>query len=218
MSHRADLKENILASRLERLLQWILANRSFVLTLLGVSLAAILMASVFMLRSRDAKDVNLTRLGLAQSLISQQQFDGAAKTLEELRAQNPDGRTLLYVLYYQGVAEMGRGKFDKAAEYFTEAVNRSGRSPLRPLSLANLAQAQEQQKNYDAAADTYRKFLADYSNHFMAPRIQLGLGRSLLIGGKKDEAQKAFEQLVDLYPTSVWAENARQLMDKNRSR
>jgi TolA-binding protein len=46
----------------------------------------------------------------------------------------------------------------------------------------------------------------------------LGLGRSLAAAGKIDEAKKALGQLIDLYPTSHWAENARSIMDKFKTR
>ena len=40
--------------------------------------------------------------------------------------------------------------------------------------------------------------------------------RTLYAAGKKDDAIKALGQLIDLYPASVWAQNARQIMDRNK--
>jgi TolA-binding protein len=74
--------------------------------------------------------------------------------------------------------------------------------------------AYEQKGDYAGAAQTYRQFMTDHAEHFLAPRIQLALGRSLAMSNQPQAAQEALGHLIDLYPTSPWAENARQIMDK----
>ncbi len=82
----------------------------------------------------------------------------------------------------------------------------------------NLAFAFEQQKKYDQAAAVFGRFMVEHGDHFLAPRVQLSLGKNLALSGKTEEAKKALQQLIDLYPTSPWAENARSFLDKNKTR
>lgn len=218
MSTRAELKENILAAKVEIALTWVLDNRGPLLAGLGIALAALLIGSVFILRSREIKNTNLTRLALVESLVGQEQFDRAAQITVEMHSTITNNALLARIAYFDGLAALGLKDFDRAVKSFTEAVDRSARSPLKPLATSNLGFSLEQKKDYTAASQTYGKFMTEFGEHFLAARIQLALGRSLAAEGKLEEAKKALTQLIDLYPTSHWAENARSIMDKNKTR
>jgi TolA-binding protein len=218
MSRKAELKENVLASHLERFLKWVIDRHVQVLTSLGVAVAVILIGSVFLLRQREARESSRTRVAYAQALLSQARFGEASKALEEVAKSPTDADTARLAVYLRGVAAIGESKIDEAIVHLNDAVSRSRNHPLRPLALADLAAAYEQKKDFDGAARTYAMFAADHPNHFMTPRILLGLGRSQMLGGKADEARKSLDRLVDLYPTSEWAEIARRLIDKNKNR
>jgi TolA-binding protein len=218
MSRQAELKENVLASKLEGIVVWILANRSIVLTVMGVAAAAVLVGSVFVIRRNDLHDANVARIAQAQSLLSAGDSAGAAKILDEARTSGTRGPIAVQADYFRGVAALNAKQFDDAIRFFNEAVLKATGSPLKPLALTDLAFAYEQKHEYDAAARTYGEFMAEFNDHFLAPRNQLALGRTLTEAGKPDEARKALSQLVDLYPSTEWAENARALMDKNKSR
>lgn len=218
MSTKAELKENLLANKLEGVVRLIYTYRSQFLIGLGIGVAAILIGSVFYLRSTERKELALTRMAQVQVLLAQKMYPEAEQVLKELAASPTDRITNAYVSYYLGEASIGLKNYDQAVTYFREASDQSQNHPLRPLALTNLGYALEQKKDYLAAADTYASFMADYAEHFMAPRIQLALGRSYAMGNKPDEAKKALEQLIDLYPSSKWAENARQIVDKIKTR
>lgn len=218
MSTKAELKENILASKLETTISWLVNNRSTALTIAGVAVGVFLISSVFVIRRKEIATTNLTRLSQAQSFLGQRQYEQANQILSELANNAHNGEFVTTVAYHQGLSALGTGEFDKAATFFQKVIDQSGSSPLKPLALNNLAFSFEQMKKYDLASASYGRFMTDFGNHFLAPRVQLALGRSLLLSGKNEESTKALQQLIDLYPTSPWAENARSFLDKNKSR
>lgn len=218
MSKKSELRENVLASQLEGFLRWLIERRVQVLTSLGVAFAAVLIGSVFALRQRDAREQARTRLAYSQALISQARFAEAAPVLDEVRSGPADADTARLAAYLRGVVAFGQSKADDAIKFFDEAIARSRNHPLKPLALADLGVAYEQKKDFEAAARAYTSFVTDHANHFMAPRMMLAQGRSLFLAGKPDEARTALDRLVDLYPTSEWAENARRLIDTNKKR
>ncbi|MBV9080206.1 MAG: tetratricopeptide repeat protein [Elusimicrobia bacterium] len=218
MSHKAELKENILASKLETAVVWIVERRVQVATVLGVIVAAALISSVFFLRHQEAVDTSRTKLGYAQSLVSQDRLTEAVPVLEDIQKSPADTDTRRLAKFLSGVVAFGTSKTDDAIRDFGDAANMSRNHPLRPLALANLGSAYEQKQDFESAARTYTTFMSEFADHFMAPRVQLGLGRSQLLAGKKDDAKKSLEHLIDLYPTSEWAENARRLLDNTRNR
>lgn len=212
-SKRSHLKENILATKLEGVASWIEANRPKVLTALGVSLALVLIASVLILRQKEQKDLTWTRLAQAQAYMGQKQWDGAKQILNDLKTSSR-GPLVFYTYYYLAEIAINEGQTDEAIQLYSEVVSRAGKNPLAPLALSALGSAYEQKRDYSSATQTYSRFLEQYSNHFLAARLQLALGRVQLLNGDKESAKKSLGQLIDLYPNSEWAKTARQLMDK----
>jgi TolA-binding protein len=218
MSSNTDLKENILASKLEGVVQWIVNHRSRVLTGGGVALAAILISSVFILQRSDQTKIDWTRLSQAQALLSMKKYPEAEKIYTEVRNSTPDLDAKFYATFYLGQAALDQNKWDDAIARFSETTSEAIKHPIRPLAMSNLGFSYEQKGDYANAAQTYRQFMAEYAEHFLAPRVQLSLGRSLASAGDIPGAQEALGHLIDLYPTSPWAENARQIMDKFKTR
>jgi tetratricopeptide (TPR) repeat protein len=213
---RGELKENLLAARVEKFLRWAIARRGPILISVVLVIAAVLIGSVVVLRRQQARETVETQMAIAQSMIMQQHPDQAVEMLQAARSKATDSFLASRLLYIEGTAYLATKNFDGAVTVFREALELSSGSPLQPLVLANLGFAQEEKKDYDGAAATYTKFMTDYGNHFLAPRIQLSLGRTLFAAGKSDDARKALGQLIDLYPTSVWAQNARDIMGRHK--
>ena len=217
MSRQAELRENVLAAKLEGLIVWIIAHRIPVLIAVGAAVAAVLIGSVFMIRHREAVETATTRLAQAQALLGARQYEQSEKVLSALRNEAPASLSAR-ILYYQGVAAIGQKNFEKAEQALSEAAAAARDAALLPLVLSNLGFAQEELGKPQEAARTYRRFMDRYADHFLAPRIQLALGRALLAAGQSEEARKELSNLIDLYPTSEWAEKARALMDKETVR
>jgi TolA-binding protein len=183
----------------------------------AVAVVAIgLMGSVMMIRRGQIRDTTETQLAVAQSLVAQHRADQAVALLKNLRTTVNDRALIARLLYIQGTASLDLKNFDDAVQAFRESVDLSAGTPLQPLALANLGFSQEQKKDYVSAAATYTRFMTDDGTHFLAPRIQLALGRTLYAAGKNDDARKALGQLIDLYPTSIWAQNARDIMGRHK--
>jgi len=218
MGKRSELKENILANKMEHLVQWAVAHRPHVLIGTGVIVVSVLLSSVFIIRNGEVRDMNWTRLSQAVSYFNQKDFPAARQILTDVQQQDPRGVLFLYATYHLGEIDLAENKYDDAVRNFSSVIASSGKNPLRALALTNLGYAQEEKHDFAEAAKTYRKFLDEYAEHFMAARTQLALGRALALSGDKQAAKTTLSQLVDLYPTSPWAENARRIMDKIETR
>jgi TolA-binding protein len=214
MSTKSELKQNVLASKLEAVTPWLITHRTQILGGIGVLIGAALVGSVFIIRKNEARDIAWTRLAQAQILLSQNRADAALPILKEIQGANPGSRESMFAAFYLGQAELEAKRYEEAIQQFSNVVAQSAGQPLRPLALSNLAFAQEQKGDYPAAVQTYQQFMSEYSEHFLAARAQLSLGKAQLRAGDKEGARKSLGQLVDLYPTSPWAQNARRIMDK----
>jgi TolA-binding protein len=218
MSTRSELKENILASKVEVGLSWILAHRIPVLVAMGVSIGVILIGSVFIIRKKEKSETDWTRLSQAQFLAAEKNFAAAESIFDDITKTNPGSDVALYARYQLAEMKITEKKFDEAIQILTSVVSESQNKPAHPLALSNLGYAYEEKGDFSKAADTYRQFMSQFAEHFLAARVQLRLGVSLTRSGDAEGGKKALGQLIDLYPTSPWAENARRFMDKSKTR
>lgn len=218
MSTRSELKENILASKLEAPLAWVLRNLPAVLIGLGVIVVAGLVASVLIIRRQQTAETSWTRMAMAEALRGQKSFDQAKAIYTEIRNTLPRAAVGRHAQYYLGVTALEEKKYDEAAESFQRLISETVQSPLLPLAQTNLAFALEQKKDYAQSAAAYQTFMEKYPDHYLAAHNQLALGRTRLLSGDAEGAKAALTQLIDLYPTSAWAEKARPMMDKLQSR
>ncbi|MCB4755435.1 MAG: tetratricopeptide repeat protein [Elusimicrobia bacterium] len=218
MSVKAELKENILATKVEGVVKWGIDHRPLVLMAAVALLASVLISSVFILRAKERRDLNWTRLAQAQSYLAQKQFATAQSILEEIQKTAPNTTEALHAAYTLGLVSLETKNDAAAINAFSTVANLPGNHPLRPLALSNLGYAYEQKKDHRLAAQTLQRFIDQYADHFLAARTQLSVGRNWALAGDKEAATKALTQLIDLYPTSEWAKNARVIMDKIKTR
>jgi TolA-binding protein len=218
MSTQSELKENLLAAKLDGVVEWIVARRFQVLAVGSLFLLAVLIGTFLIIKRGEDNEIRSTRLAQAEVLINQKQYAAARSILADVSRQAANQPVGLLASYYLGVVNLEDGKWADAVTAFSSVADRAGKSPLRPLAMENLGFALEQSNDFKAAAAAYGKFMESYSDHFLAPRVQLARGRSLVLAGDTAAAKDVLGQLIDIYPTSTWAQRARLIMDKVQTR
>ena len=79
---------------------------------------------------------------------------------------------------------------------------------LRAPQGTSLAATQEAQGKQDEALSTYQKVSTTFATSFSAPVALLGQARIFKEKGKTDEARRLFEQVINQYPDSMFAQQA----------
>ncbi|RMF87227.1 MAG: outer membrane protein assembly factor BamD [Nitrospinota bacterium] len=121
-------------------------------------------------------------------------------------------------LYRAGNEALSRGKFDEASQYFQRLVEEFPESPFRVEGLINLADALYQDDRFEEAKFQYQKFLQLYPVHPFASKAQFQIGMTAYRRIKtfdRDqsftrEAISAFEKVIQNFPFSPYAEDARK--------
>jgi TolA-binding protein len=107
------------------------------------------------------------------------------------------------------LAELGR--YSEAEQRYQEVVAKAGRNSIygRTARLG-LADAQMAQSKHDAAITTLKELSTDTDSQLPLDGVLMQLGRAYLQAGKKDEATRAFTRVVDEFPQSLYAGEARE--------
>lgn len=123
-----------------------------------------------------------------------------------------------------GYDAMQEKDYDKAIEYFTKLKDRYPFSPYTPQAEINLGDAYFLIGEYKAASETYKEFEALHPRHEAIPYVLLRIGLANLKQFESAdrpytnvaEAYSFFTRLIETYPQSEYAKEAKKYLRKCR--
>ena len=168
------------------------------------------------------------QLGKVQGLLKD--WAAAEKTYDAFVAMYPEHKLIRDAWYGQGWAREGRGEFARAIESFKNVVKDSRKDELGARTVYHLGDCHYQiaksskapaevQSHCTEAIIMFADLSANYPEELGEPkgvwqaRALLGTGLALELAGKKDDARKQYEELVQKFPKSNAAAIARQKLN-----
>ena len=107
------------------------------------------------------------------------------------------------------LAELGR--YAEAEQRYQEVIQKAGsKSIYRHTARLGVGEAQLAQGKGDAAIATFRDLSTDTTSQLPVDGVLMQLGRAALVAGKKDDASRAFKRVVDEFPQSLYAAEAKE--------
>ena len=144
----------------------------------------------------------------AQQSIQAQQATAQAQAQAQQQAPPPD------VLYNNGLRDYNGGKADLASQEFSDYVKYYPNTDLAGNSYFYLGELQFRQGNYQQAVQSYDQVLQNFPSGNKAASAQLKKGFALLELGKQDEGVTELRHLIQRYPHSPEALQARDRLRK----
>jgi TolA-binding protein len=144
----------------------------------------------------------------------QERLDASLPKFMEAANANPDREAGITARFYAAGILSALGKHAEAEENYQQVVNKAGNSIYARTARLGLAQAQVAQGEYDSAITIYTELSRDTSSTLPLDGVLLQLGRAYARAGKKEEAVRAFTRVVDEFPQSPYAADARREMEE----
>ncbi|HMK23226.1 MAG TPA: tetratricopeptide repeat protein [Terriglobales bacterium] len=153
--------------------------------------------------SKQLEDMQSTQ----QSLAAQQQ---AAQAQAQAQAQAPPPD----VLYANALRDYNGGKNDLASQEFSDYVKFYPNTDLAGNSYFYLAELQFRAGNYQQAVANYDQVLQNFPSGNKAASAQLKKGFALIEMGQKDDGVQELRHLIQRYPKTNEATQARERLRK----
>jgi tol-pal system protein YbgF len=150
--------------------------------------------------SKQLEDMQAAQQSLAVQQTQQQQ--------QQASAPPPD------VLYNNALRDYQAGKNDLAAQEFADYLKFYPNTDLAGNSNFYLADIQFRQGNYAAAAKSYDQVLQSFPDGNKAAAAELKKGLALIEVGQKDDGVAALRHVIQRYPKSNEALQARERLRK----
>jgi TolA-binding protein len=143
-------------------------------------------------------------------------LEAALPKLMEAADAYPSAQAGIAARYYAASALSALGRFAEAEQRYKEVVDKGGSSIYVRTARLGLADAQAAQRKFDDAITIYRELSTDTRGEIPVDGVLMALGRTYLQAGRKDEAARAFSRVVDEFPESAYANDARREREEAR--
>src|SRR5271167_1040880 len=153
--------------------------------------------------SKQFEDMQTTQQSMAQ-----QQAQAQQKAQEMAQAPSPD------VLYNNALRDYNGGKNDLAVQEFNDYIKFYPNTDLAGNAYFYLAEVQFKTGDYAKAVASYDLVLQNFPGGNKAATAQLKKGYALLELGKEDEGTQELKHVIQRYPRSNEATQARERLRK----
>jgi TolA-binding protein len=106
------------------------------------------------------------------------------------------------------------GRYAEAEQRFKEVADRSSGTIYGRTAKLGLAETQLAQNKYEPAIAIYTELSRDTTSQIPIDGVLMQLGRAYVRAGKKEDAIRAFNRIVEEFPQSLYAADARKEMEE----
>jgi tetratricopeptide (TPR) repeat protein len=144
----------------------------------------------------------------------QARTQAAVTKLKAAADSYPSTDAAVFARYRLAGAYMALGEVKSAIEAYQQIIDRRGTSLYGKMARLGLAQAQAQTGATDEAIATYSTLAQEKDGPIPVDGVLLQLARTYLEAGNKGEAEKTFTRLVEEFPQSPFAAEAKQQLEQ----
>jgi TolA-binding protein len=144
-------------------------------------------------------------------------FDAALPRLLEAADRFPTTAAGVTARFHAAAILASLGRFDEAEQRYQEVIDHaSSGSIYARTGKLGLADVQVAQGKYDNAIAVYNELARDGNSPIPLDGVLMQLGRAQARAGNRDEAARTFNRVVEEFPLSAYAADARREMEEAR--
>lgn len=137
-------------------------------------------------------------------------LEAALPKLQQAADAYPNTDAGIAARYHAAGTLASLGKFAEAQQRYQDVIDTAGSRIYARTARLGLAQVQVAQEKYDDAIKIYQQLSTDTTSQMPVDGVLMELGRTYMKAGKKSEAARAFTRVVEEFPQSLYAADARR--------
>jgi TolA-binding protein len=143
----------------------------------------------------------------------QERLEASLPKFLEAANANPDSNAGITARFHVASILAAIGKHAEAEQRYKEVVDKAGSGIYGRTARLGMAEAQVAQGKFDGAIAVYTELSRDTSSTLPLDSVLIHLGRAYARAGKKEEAARSFTRVVDEFPQSAYAADARRELE-----
>jgi TolA-binding protein len=127
---------------------------------------------------------------------------------------NPNSDAGITARFHAAGILAAQGKHAEAEQRYKEVVDKAGSTIYGRTARLGMAEAAVAQGKFDSAIAVYTELSRDTNSTLPLDSVLMHLGRAYARAGKKEEAVRSFTRVIDEFPQSTYAADARREMEE----
>jgi TolA-binding protein len=148
----------------------------------------------------------------------QEKLDASLPKFLEAANGFPDSKAGIAARFHAAAILAAQGKHADAEQRYKEVVDKAGNTIYARTARLGMAESQIAQGKFDSAIAVYSELSRDTTSTLPLDSVLMHLGRAYARAGKKEEAIRSFTRVVDEFPQSAYAADARREMEETKKR
>jgi TolA-binding protein len=144
----------------------------------------------------------------------QAKLEAALPKFVDAAGRYPNTEAGIAARYHEASILASLGRHGEAEQRYQEVVDKAGTSLYGRTARLGLADVRVSLGKYDLAIKTYQELATDSNSQLPLDGVLMQLGRAYMKAGKKNEAAHAFTRVVEEFPQSLYAADARREMEE----
>jgi TolA-binding protein len=146
----------------------------------------------------------------------QEKLDASLPKFLEAANAYPNSTAGIAARFHAAAILAAQGKAGDAEQRYKEVVDKAGNTIYGRTARLGMAESQVAQGKFDSAIAIYADLSRDPNSTLPLDSVLMYLGRAYARAGKKEEAIRSFTRVVDEFPQSAYAADARREMEETR--
>jgi len=147
----------------------------------------------------------------------QEKLEAALPKFLETADRYPDMEAGITARYHAAGILALQGRHAEAEQRYQEVIAKAGKRIYGRTARLGLANVQVAQNKFDSAIAIYTDMSRDTSSQIPVDSVLIQLGRAYARAGRKDEAVRTFNRVVEEFPQSLYAADARRELAEVKS-
>ena len=229
---RRHLKQNEFARTVQSASTWVAENRDLTVKVAGAALVVLVLVGGYLFWRKHTDDQAGTWLGIAMAIAdapvvppptlpgAQQtpntyptekaKFEAALTAFHEVVNRYPSTRAAMAARVEIASTLLTLGRFAESEAAYQDVVKESPNSFYAPMAKLGAAEAEAAQGQFDKAIAAFTDLAGQRDGALPVDGVLMRLAQTYLKAGKTKDARAAFQQVVDQFPNSPYANEARQ--------
>ena len=146
----------------------------------------------------------------------QEKLDASLPKFLDAANAFPNAAAGIAARFHAAAILAAQGKAGDAEQRYKEVVDKAGNTIYGRTARLGLAESQVAQGKFDSAITIYSDLSRDPNSSLPLDSVLMHLGRAYARAGKKEEAIRSFTRVVDEFPQSAYAADARREVEEAR--
>jgi len=146
----------------------------------------------------------------------QERLQAALPKFREAATKFPNSTPGLVAKFHLAGILSALGQYAEAEQNYQDVISRGSGSIYSRTAKLGLADAQVAQGKYEPAIALYTEMSRDTTSQIPVDSVMMQLGRAYARAGRKEEAARTFDRVVQEFPTSIYAADAKRELDAAR--